>query len=321
MKPTVSVIVPAYNYGKFLKQCIESVLAQTFQDFEVLVIDDMSTDDTPRIIQQFKDPRVFYYRNEKHLGHVRTFNVGVQISRGRYLNLLSADDYMLSQQNLELKVRVLEENPQVGIVFSSGIMVNEEGEVVARRCLHHLPLIKNRNVLNLMLKYNVVYLQPLFFPCSELIRRECFEEVGGFDENLQAYEDWELWLRMAARYNVTFLPQDLVAKRSHIQGQSKRNITSGIAYRDLKIFMERVFKNYPTETRYYSFQKLYSQHCLKIFLARLKLCNSRHSLREHLEEYVNLLRIYWPNMVHPVNLRVVLRLIYIQIQSLLTRNH
>src|SRR3954451_17652801 len=108
MNPTVSFVVPCYKLSHLLADCVSSILAQTYGDFEVLIMDDCSPDDTPAVAQSFGDSRVQHIRNEANLGHLRNYNKGVQLARGKYIWLISADDKLRKPHVLENYVQVLE---------------------------------------------------------------------------------------------------------------------------------------------------------------------------------------------------------------------
>ena len=95
MNPTVSFVVPCYNLGHLLKECVDSILSQTYRNFEVLIMDDCSPDQTPEVARSFDDPRVRHIRNEPNLGHLSNYNKGIRMTRGKYVWLISADDRLL----------------------------------------------------------------------------------------------------------------------------------------------------------------------------------------------------------------------------------
>ena len=121
MDPIVSFVVPCYKLAHLLPECISSILAQTYQDFEILIMDNCSPDNTPEVARSLDDPRVKHIRNEVNLGHLRNFNKGIATSRGKYLWLISADDALRSGQVLQRFVDRMEANPRARVcVLSSG---------------------------------------------------------------------------------------------------------------------------------------------------------------------------------------------------------
>src|SRR3954447_8749081 len=121
MNPTVSFVVPCYKLSHLLADCVSSILAQTYGDFEVLIMDDCSPDDTPRVAQSFGDSRIKHIRNEANLGHLRNYNKGINLARGKYVWLISADDRIRCEYALEEYVQLLDRNRRIGYVFCPGV--------------------------------------------------------------------------------------------------------------------------------------------------------------------------------------------------------
>src|SRR5262245_24068741 len=114
MNKKVSFVVPCYNLAHLLSECINSILSQTYEDFEVLIMDDCSPDQTPAVAQSFRDSRVKHIRNEKNLGHLRNYNKGIELSCGKYVWAISADDCLRRPYALERYIKVMEECPEIG---------------------------------------------------------------------------------------------------------------------------------------------------------------------------------------------------------------
>src|SRR5215510_13771600 len=113
MKKDVSFIIPCYKLAHLLSECVSSILLQTYENFEVLIMDDCSPDQTPEIAQSFHDPRVKHVRNERNLGHHRNYNKGIQLACGKYIWLISADDCLRRPYTLERYVQAMEGHPEV----------------------------------------------------------------------------------------------------------------------------------------------------------------------------------------------------------------
>ena len=117
--PTVTFVVPSYKLGHFLAECVNSVLSQTYSDWEMLIMDDCSLDNTGEVASSFRDPRVKYIRNEQNLGLVKNFNKGIGLSRGKYVWIISADDYLRRPYTLERYVELMEKHEKVGYMLWS----------------------------------------------------------------------------------------------------------------------------------------------------------------------------------------------------------
>jgi glycosyltransferase involved in cell wall biosynthesis len=183
-KPCVTIIVPAYNQAAYVGEAIESVLRQTYRDWELIVVDDGSTDETAAIIATFDDPRIRYiHQANKGLPGAR--NTGIAHSRGDYLAFLDADDFY-HQEKLAVQVAHLQQNPEIGLSYSGRIHIDQEGTPIW--------IYRSSNRVGL---HDLV----LDFPFTIndfLIRRSLVEAVGGFDESYRLHgEDRDFYLRLA----------------------------------------------------------------------------------------------------------------------------
>jgi glycosyltransferase involved in cell wall biosynthesis len=203
--PAVTVIVPTRNRRRYLDEAIRSVLAQTFADFELLVIDDGSTDGTGDLVNAVEDPRLLYI-HQPAAGIGAALNRGLRRARGRYVARLDSDD-VWHRDMLETLVPVLESRADVGVAYARGQAMDE--------CGRRLP-----NLQGLPERFPGDSLRSLVYDdgtCNValLARRECFERAGYYDENLVASEDWDMWLRVARHYRFAFVDKVVVAIRWH----------------------------------------------------------------------------------------------------------
>lgn len=201
--PTVSVIIPTYNCGHFIGTGLESVMAQTYQHIEVIVVDDGSTDETRRCVEAF-GPRVRYI-HQSNAGPSAARNTGIRASRGTFLAFLDADDVWLPRK-LERQVAVMEADPEIGVVYTWWAHVDETGAPLPQTVqpTHH------GHVFEQLLRGCFVT------PAMSLIRRSCLDRVGLFDTGMRRGEDWDLLLRIAgARYVFACIPEILMQYRLH----------------------------------------------------------------------------------------------------------
>jgi glycosyltransferase involved in cell wall biosynthesis len=213
--PKVSVVIPTYNYGRFLGEAIQSVLDQTFQDFEIFVVDDGSTDNTKEIVDSFKDHRIKYiYQENRGVSAAR--NTGIQTSIGEYITFLDSDDVWLPQ-NLDLKVKLLDSRPDVALVCSDMYIFDERTGVTCR-LWHDKPFLYKLNprkaakqALREMLSSTGCFIRP---PVT-VVRRLVFTEVGYFDESLRTGEDWDLFVRVVLRFRIETIDIPLYRRRKH----------------------------------------------------------------------------------------------------------
>jgi len=212
MDPLVSFVVPCYKLAHLLSECVNSILAQTYQDFEILIMDNCSPDDTPEIAASFKDPRVKHIRNEVNLGHVRNFNKGITMSRGKYVWLVSADDWLRSPDILGRYVDVMERNPGVGYVFCRAVEVQGSREVGVARgtdCGKENRIWNGHSFLMRLIRNNCVVLS------SAMVRKQCYDKVGLFSLEMPYANDWYLLCVLALHYQVAYMSEPMVFVRIH----------------------------------------------------------------------------------------------------------
>lgn len=213
MDPKVTFIVPCYKLAHFLKVCVNSILAQTYTDFEVLILDDVSPDNTPEVAAEFKDPRVIYIRNETNLGNIRNYNKGIELARGRYIWLISADDCLRSKHVLQKYVDILEKNPQVGYVFCPAMTLRDGAEAGVEDWSNwpgNQDRILNRREV---LKRSTTQC-PVCAPTG-LVRKECYTRISDFLTSLPRSSDWYLWAVFAMSYDVGYFAEPMVYYRRH----------------------------------------------------------------------------------------------------------
>lgn len=210
MNPMVSFVVPCYKLAHLLRECVESILAQTYTDFEVLIMDDCSPDNTPEVAQSFKDPRVKHIRNEPNLGHLRNYNKGIELARGKYIWLISADDRLRVPYILERYVRFMEEHPRVGYVFCPAMNLEGGQETRVVLSLGSQDAVWNgKQFLYRLFSGNLVV------AASGMARKECYEKVDYFPLDMPFGGDWYLWSVFALHYDVAYMAEPMVSYRIH----------------------------------------------------------------------------------------------------------
>lgn len=189
MSPTVSVIIPAYNQAQFINQAIESVLAQTFTDYEIIVVNDGSTDNTAQVLAAYGDHLQVITQANAGLSAAR--NSGLKVARGEFIAFLDSDDLWYSRM-LATTVAYLQQNPEVDLVCGAWDLIDESGQVIrpANKPSNFRARVR-ADLLRALATGN------LFLVHALLIRKKCFACCGNFDTTLKAVEDWDLWTRMA----------------------------------------------------------------------------------------------------------------------------
>lgn len=204
--PTVSVIIPNYNYGRYLAETLESVFAQTLSPHEVIVIDDGSTDNTSEVLSSYGERiRVIHQQNR---GVAAARNAGVELASGELVAFLDADDIWLPRK-LERQLERFVADPGLGLVFCGGEEIDAKGVLLGRPRVDGMEgWIANE----ILLFERPAVLMP---GSGALVPRRIFEEVGGFDGRLPPSEDWDVSYRIACRYKVGFVPEVLLQYRIH----------------------------------------------------------------------------------------------------------
>lgn len=214
MSPKVSVCIPVYNGQDYIAEAVESVLGQTFQNYELIVCDNCSTDDTEKIVRSFRDARIRYFKNENNLGLVGNANRCIDLSQGEYICILHHDDTMFPE-NLELKTKVLDANPQVGFVHSNVLWVDEKGGFL-REWLDEARQDYIEDGKEVFHRY--IRRMPkgaLIFIGSVMARKACYDRLGKFRVDLPHSNDNEMWLRLSLYYDVACVGKPLVTWRQH----------------------------------------------------------------------------------------------------------
>jgi glycosyltransferase involved in cell wall biosynthesis len=207
----VAVVIPTYNGMRYLPEAVNSVLAQTYPHFTLYIVDDGSTDNTGEYAQSLDDPRVRYLR-KPHGGPSGARNHGIACSSEPYLAFLDADDVWYPQK-LEKQVALLAEAPRLGLVYGHQRDIDEDGRLLRER-----QAARRGDVFRDLLGGNVI----IGSGSMVMLTRQILEHTGVFREDLKYGEDWELWLRIARRYSVDFVPEYLAAVRVHPGGAQQR---------------------------------------------------------------------------------------------------
>jgi glycosyltransferase involved in cell wall biosynthesis len=196
----ISVIIPAYNRAKLLTRAIQSVLSQTYQDFEIIVVDDFSKDNTDELMQQYHDTRIRYIKHSQNKGGNAARNTGIKQARGEFIAFLDSDDEWLPEK-LEKQIALIKQSPeQVGLIFSSFKIINLVKKTecvysVNRDCLAPEKIL----IRNFIGTFSVV-----------LVKKKLLEQVNGLDETLMSCQDWDLYVRLRKVCEFDYIDEPLV---------------------------------------------------------------------------------------------------------------
>lgn len=233
--PRVSVVITCYNYGRYLSMCVDSVLRQTQPAFEVIVVDDGSTDETPQVAARFAETGSITYIQRENGGQAAAKNTGIKAARGELIAFLDADDAW--ERTKLAKQLPLFEDPAVGVVYSNARWIDEAGNPVVREDRGKYLRLQAGRVTDRLFHDNFVWFS------SSVVRRSCLDELGAFDESLEMGIDWDLWLRISTRYAFAFVDEPLLDYRIGHSQQMSRNLD--LRYASADRIMDRFISNYP----------------------------------------------------------------------------
>ena len=261
--PKVSVILTSFNHAKFLRDSIESLLNQTFPDFELIIWDDSSTDESWSIINEYKDTRIHAFHNEERMGsEIWGMNKAIaEVARGEFIAINHSDDIWESEK-LEKQVVYLDSHPEIGAVFSHVQPINEEGASFTKKDHFYYKIFNQPNrTRHEWLRFFFTNGNALCHP-SILIRKFCHEECGIYRDCFFQTDDTDMWIRLCLKYEIYVLPEKLVRFRvrnneANISGNRPESRIRGIyefykllpIYRQIKSFDDLV-KVFPSAEKY-----------------------------------------------------------------------
>ena len=215
--PIVSVIIPTCNRERFIPRSLGSVLNQSFEDYEIIIVDDCSEDNTGEIVSKYDDKRIRYIRHKKRMGGSAARNTGIRNSNGLFIAFLDDDDEWLPEK-LCLQIELFIKRPELGMVCTGYFYIDD----ITKKVLKKFSPEKKGFIYKDLLETNC-----LGTTSTAMIRKECFGRVGVFDEDLPACQDWDMWLRISKMFEIDFLGQPLVKFFIH-KNRITRNIKAKI---------------------------------------------------------------------------------------------
>jgi len=199
--PKVSVVIPTFKRSHIISRSVQSVLNQSYRDFEIIVVNDGFKDNTEEVLKSFNDKRIKYLEHDQNMGQSAARNTGIKAARGQYIAFQDSDDEWLPEK-LAKQMRVFEtSSPHVGVVYT-------QRWSTADNINFHIPFSKT-NIKVDSFRKNLLQ-RSLITPQSAMVLADCFKKAGFFDESLHHLEDWELWIRISKYYEFKFLNEPLV---------------------------------------------------------------------------------------------------------------
>jgi glycosyltransferase involved in cell wall biosynthesis len=232
-KPKVTVLMSVYNCERYLKKAVDSILNQTFRDFDFLIINDGSSDSTVEILKDYNDPRIKIIDNKKNLGLTRSLNKGLRLAKGEYIARQDADDISLPQR-LEKQTEFLSSNPRTAVVGSWTEVIDEYDETKG--------IWRNITQPHL-LKWRLLFSNQ-FAHCAIMFRKSAVKDIGGYSVELNSAQDYDLWLRISFSWEVANIPEVLVKWRqwgkniSTIHRNYQHEIAKKISRRNLEYILD-----------------------------------------------------------------------------------
>lgn len=228
----------AYNCEKYIKEAVDSMLNQTFSDFELIILDNQSSDATVNMVRLFKDERIVLVQNRENLGQTKALNLGLKMAKGEYIARMDADDYSYPER-LELQYDFLSKNKNIAVVGAQYLEMNEEGKTLRPFYLPTDPL---------EIKCYLIGAPELSYHCVPhpivLMRKAPLLDVGGYDERFIA-QDFNLWMRLARKYEFANLSEVLFKYRIR-QGNQTQNLRSTFQKDCAKTIYENISHYWPS---------------------------------------------------------------------------
>jgi len=233
----VSIIVPLFNRAKYIEAAIESALQQNYDDIEIIVVDDGSTDGGDKLVENIattKNVHLVRHENNANCGQSKSLNLALSLASGEYIAILDSDDLFLPGK-LSNQVSYLCNHPEVGLVYGMGYAVDAEGreiyEILSPE--HQEPSDPNRVLLDCY----------FHLPVGSLVRRKVYDQVGGFDASLRAGQDHDMMIRMAEITKFAFQPLRVYCYRRHSESISTKGLEA--RWRNAQIILDKAVARYP----------------------------------------------------------------------------
>ena len=245
-QPRLSVTVLNYNYGHFLGECLRSILSQTYTDFEVIVIDDCSKDDSLQVIEPFlKDPRVRLIAHKRNAGFVRSLIEGSEVSASPYMTVISADDFVLSPTAFEQQMRLMEANPKTTFSYGSWVMKDTQSTTEIEGV--QLPVIPfpEDHVWNGAEEFKHLCTWYYVLHSGTIVRRSAYEAVGGYDNTIRYTTDITLWSLLCGEGEVAYVAEPIYGYRLHGSNMSRSPVALRATTDELVRMVDLAFANLP----------------------------------------------------------------------------
>ena len=226
-KPQVSICIPVFNGENFIKDCLNSIILQSYKNFEIIVLDNNSSDNTLQIVKSYNDPRIKIFLNEKNIGALNNFSKCIELASAEYFVMIPHDDIM-KQNFIKEMSNILNKNKEVGIVYA-GVDYIDENKNIIRKAVNYdcdMNLKKHETINDIVTNF-----MPIQLP---MVRSKILKKIGKFDEKFSLFSDVNLWLKiMYLDWNVYFISKTLSCLRTH-----KKQAQRGFQVQDTDLMSE-----------------------------------------------------------------------------------
>lgn len=215
-KSLISVVLPTHNRSDYLEKALESVCVQDYPFLEIIVVDDQSTDETPDLLKrlQIKDDRIRVVTNSNNIGFVKSLNRGIRAARGAYVARIDDDDVWVDKEKIKKQTSFLDVNPEYVVVGGGIIRINDFGKEMSRELF---PETDKEIRKTMLVSDPIVHVSAIF-------RKDAWEEVGGYDEQFDYSQDWELWAKLGAKGRYYNFQEYFVRSLFSSRGRSGKNM-------------------------------------------------------------------------------------------------
>jgi glycosyltransferase involved in cell wall biosynthesis len=260
-KPALSVVIPTYNRAHLIKRSITSVLCQTYHDFELIIVDDNSTDNTREVVTGINDSRIRYIKHEKNMGNAAARNTGIKNSRAEYIAFQDDDDEWMPDKLEKQMICFTDPSSKIDVVYSGFWRTgdNKKTFTPAQDILQ-----KEGNIHTELLKKNFITTPVV------VIKKECFSKAGMFDENISRLVDWEMWIRVSKYYNFKYINKALLISEEQPDGIWTN---TKILIQALEYILIKHFNDFKKE------KKALARHCFSLafmLMADGEIIKARH---------------------------------------------
>lgn len=229
----ISVLIPVYNGQRYIKETIKSVLNQTFDDYEIIVIDDGSDDSTLKVVNSLKEKKIRVMKHKENRGQGTALNTGLKNAKGDYVQYLDCDDVLVNFK-FDVHSKLLDLNKDVAMIYSDGWKMNEKGEIFGYLSsnIADIEILKRRNYI---------------IASTVMFRKSVIETIEGFPEDLEAALDWDMWLRICERFSSVYTPfptllyrvrddsKSAISKKTRKIERTRKEVIKRALKRDLKL--------------------------------------------------------------------------------------